>query len=396
MSVQLYSDTSDSDNDKGMSSENEDEDESRLRIMLPAPAGAQPAAAAANTNQSKQKGKSRKVATLDSVSGGKQQIPWRKDGKVLLEELFGKVIEKKLHLNTKGNKDDRWASFVNNDLIGDGTSKHPGQPSWRNLEGSARTIEEHFQKKIKEVCHQMGWTESNGGRTGNLSGKEGHKLTLIEEHVKSIVQDIEKAKEDKKAAKDLKDKCDKTELTVLVNGLSTESRGKKRSHSETGSSKSGGSRNVSGISSADAAFFRMFGIGGDIGAEVCKDESLLLAWFKGTNNDYYELVRDSKCDVGCRLDRAGVEELLDAITFEIIANTYSRNGKGPDLALFKSDMAAYDVPVLCAHKLFVFLKTKVEEIVKGQKETNAAGNGGNDDDDDEENGGADGAEDDRA
>ena len=187
-----------------------------------------------------------------------------------------------------------------------------------------------------------------------------------------------------------------TEQTLLMRSLTEESRGKarkKRKHGDTGSTTSGSTK-TSGLSSSDAAFFKAIGLTcDDMNKEGCKDEELLLNWFaKDVASDYYDLVRDSKCDVGIvAMDRSKIQGLLEAITFEIIANTYSRDGKGPDLATFKVDMTAYDVPVLCAHKLFIFLKAKVDEMVKAQKESNAdvdpSDNGDDDDDDDDDDDG---------
>ena len=219
-------------------------------------------------------------------------------------------------------------------ILGDGSTQHPGQSSWRGREASWRTIKEHFYSEITRVKDLFGWTK--GGFTGNLSGEEGAKVDSYINSIKSIVQDLEKEKEDKEAVKKLKEKCDRTEQTILMKGLSENSRGtRKRKSSDTGSTNTS-SLNVSRLSSCfssqDEAFFRSFGISSEMKAEGCNDENVLVQWFEDNNSDYYELVRGSKCDVGVSMSRGDIESMLEGITFQIIANTYSRDGKGPELA----------------------------------------------------------------
>ena len=73
------------------------------------------------------------------------------------------------------------------------------QPEFMGLEGSVHSIQEQYRVTLRARSQHHGWTDANGGITGNLSGHEG-QLDELDRMAKQILMD----KESKKAEKELK------------------------------------------------------------------------------------------------------------------------------------------------------------------------------------------------
>ena len=56
---------------------------------------------------------------------------------------------------------------------------------------------------------------------------------------------------------------------------------------------------------------------------------------------------------------SGDGDVLREIGFEIIANTYTKDGKGGDVDAFIDRMKSYGLAPLKAHKLYLYLRRKV-------------------------------------
>ena len=118
------------------------------------------------------------------------QLPWRAaiKGPVLRTVLFRLALVQGMHMkkNKKGTP-DIWESFA--ELLFK-------QPEFAGLEGSAHSIQEQFRLTLQARSQHHGWTDANGGITGNLSGHEGD-LDELDKMVKQILMERKAKKADK-------------------------------------------------------------------------------------------------------------------------------------------------------------------------------------------------------
>ena len=170
------------------------------------------------------------------ILGRKVQIPWRDPvkGPLLKKTILNLSLIHGIHLkdaNSKLKKDERWQIFATEVFK---------QPEFHEMEGSFRSIREQFEGIIKERAKFHGWTDANGGVTGNLSNHSGD-LDAIDKAVKQILIDQEHEKNEKELSKNLSKDLEEKEVTILTKSLSKKSREKRKIITNEGSSGSSSS-----------------------------------------------------------------------------------------------------------------------------------------------------------
>jgi len=307
---------------------------------------------------------------------GKHLIPWRqKEFKVKLETAFLKVCYlHKIHLKDTANQknETRWRA----------TSLEVfRQPEFAGYDGSWSTLYDKYRSILDEYAKKNGWRDENGGKTGNLSGEEGDPNDPTADktpdyYVCRILYEQQLEEEDDEKKKKEKDQAvlAQTESALLMNGLAAKSKSSIDGLVEPNKRKRHQTSNSSSVSSKDSdqkmrritddeLYSLLLPQGGKSAAatDVAAAESNLIKWFEIDEQSSYEkLVILSNCSDNI----ASTEGTLEAITFQIIANTFFQDGKGAEADYFKKEMVEYGLPKLVAHKLFVFLKKQSDELQK--------------------------------
>ena len=115
---------------------------------------------------------------------------------------------------------------------------------------------------------------------------------------------------------------------------------------------------------ADANLLKALGLitpVSDLTTPLVTDKELVTWFMSGElKGDYYDLVRESNCATGDA--RHNVTVLLEEIGFEVVANTFTQDNKGPSATAFKTDMVGYGLSALASHKLFLYLKKAVDGL----------------------------------
>jgi hypothetical protein len=151
----------------------------------------------------------------------KPQLPWRVEDKAqeLYSCLFRLVVVEGLHLVPHKGVTAAWENF---------TELLFKQPEFSRYElVSAKTLRKQYDKYIEKRAQFHGWTDKNGGVTGNLSNHAGD-LDVIDSNIRQILFDIEEKRAQKELKKALSEKNERTELEVLTQGITGASKKKRK------------------------------------------------------------------------------------------------------------------------------------------------------------------------
>jgi hypothetical protein len=255
-----------------------------------------------------------------------------------------------LKKNQKGNP-DIWEAFSEVLLK---------QPEFAGLEGSAHSICSQFKDTLDKRASHHGWTDANGGITGNLSGHEGD-LDDLDRNVKQILMDREEKKAKKELEKIEKGELNDIEKDVLTSRLQSQAKAKrsrgpeqrKGGKGESPSSISSLSANSSSASSVDDLFSSIFGpspsakkskpvIDDDLGEQL---------------SSHFEAKRlraqHVETEAGLSDEGAGI---LFIATMDIVFQVFCHPDHFCDLDYFQPKMISYGMCALDAHKLFMWIK----------------------------------------
>ena len=150
-----------------------------------------------------------------TVSVDKKMLPWRDTvrGPKMLEAMFKLAIATGIHRKydkdgqkIKAKQDERWVDFA---------EKLFQQSEFDKLDGSAKAVRNKFEMHIKERAKFHGWTSSNGGVTGNLSGSEGD-LDAVDSAIRQILLDEENEQSERELQKKLSKTLETNEAAVLT------------------------------------------------------------------------------------------------------------------------------------------------------------------------------------
>jgi len=125
------------------------------------------------------------LSHIDSAKG-KTLLPWRcktTAGLQLRTLLVRHVVSTNLHLQNR--KPKLWDDLVEQ------LKKEPEfmrHITPETVPVSGRALKDQFKTIVDERCAHHGWTDKNGGVTGNLSGHAGD-LDELDKNVRQIVQD---------------------------------------------------------------------------------------------------------------------------------------------------------------------------------------------------------------
>ena len=173
---------------------------------------------------------------------GKTLLPWRCKsvaGQQLRTILIRHVLSSNLHLKCgKAGSPKLWDDMVEQ------LKKEPefGQHiTFETVPVSGRNLKDQYKPILSDRASHHGWTDKNGGVTGNLSGHEGD-LDELDRNIRQILMDLEEKKERKEAEASIRADLEKKEEAVLSGETRRQAQAsrnkRKESHSSSGGSNS--------------------------------------------------------------------------------------------------------------------------------------------------------------